>query len=96
MWFREPSAGVPSFENSGGASCGYLEEIVAADYEDLHRYVQLVTLLCVIAIFLAMLGLFAMSTWFASVNTKEIAIRKVHGNSIGGEMQFYYLCRKGI
>ncbi len=78
-------AGVPSFENAGGASCGYLEEIVAADYEDLHRYVQLVTLLCVIAIFLAMLGLFAMSTWFASVNTKEIAIRKVHGNSIGGE-----------
>ncbi|MBR6858181.1 MAG: ABC transporter permease [Bacteroidales bacterium] len=78
-------AGVPSFGNAGGASCGYLEEIVAADYEDLHRYVQLVTLLCVIAIFLAMLGLFAMSTWFASVNTKEIAIRKVHGNSIGGE-----------
>ena len=78
-------SGIPSFGNDGGASCGYLEEIVAADYEDLHRYVQLVTLLCVIAIFLAMLGLFAMSTWFASVNTKEIAIRKVHGNSIGGE-----------
>ena len=78
-------SGIPSFGNAGGASCGYLEEIVAADYEDLHRYVQLVTLLCVIAIFLAMLGLFAMSTWFASVNTKEIAIRKVHGNSIGGE-----------
>ncbi len=78
-------SGIPSFGNAEGASCGYLEEIVAADYEDLHRYVQLVTLLCVIAIFLAMLGLFAMSTWFASVNTKEIAIRKVHGNSIGGE-----------
>ena len=77
--------GVPSFENAQGTSCGYLEEIIAADYEDLHRYVQLVTLLCVIAIFLAMLGLFAMSAWFASVNTKEIAIRKVHGDTIGGE-----------
>ena len=77
--------GVPAFDNIGNASCGYLEEIVAADYEDLHRYAQLVTLFCAIAIFLAMLGLFAMSTWFASVNAKEIAIRKVYGDSIGGE-----------
>ena len=77
--------GIPAFENAGNASCGYLEEIVAADYAELHRYAQLVTLFCVIAIFLAMLGLFAMSTWFAAVNAKEVAIRKVYGDSIGGE-----------
>ena len=46
---------------------------------------DLVGLICIIAIFLAMLGLFAMSTWFASANAKEIAIRKVHGATIGGE-----------
>ena len=77
--------GVPAFENAGDASCGYLDEIYAADYEDLHRFVDLVGLICIIAIFLAMLGLFAMSTWFASANAKEIAIRKVHGATIGGE-----------
>ncbi len=83
--YASSDRGMPAFENAGAAVCGYLDEVYASDYEDLHRFVELAGLICIVAIFLAMLGLFAMSTWFASANAKEIAIRKVHGATIGGE-----------
>ena len=72
--------GVPDLTTSSSNLCGYLEEIVAADYSSLHRFVQIITLVGLIAVFLAMLGLVAMSAWFAGQNAKEIAIRKVFGS----------------
>ena len=72
--------GVPDLTTSNNNLCGYLEEIIAADYASLHRFVQIITLVGLIAVFLAMLGLVAMSAWFAGQNAKEIAIRKVFGS----------------
>ena len=72
--------GVPDLTTSSSNLCGYLDEIVAADYASLHRFVQIITLVGLIAVFLAMLGLVAMSAWFASQSAKEIAIRKVFGS----------------
>ena len=72
--------GVPDLTTSSYNQCGYLDEITAADYASLHRFLQIITLVCLIAVFLAMLGLMAMSTWFAGQNAKEIAIRKVFGS----------------
>lgn len=72
--------GVPDLGNSFENQCGYLEDIIAADYADLHRYTKIVTLFGLIAVFLALLGLVAMSTWFASRNARDIAIRKVFGS----------------
>ena len=72
--------GVPDLGNSYESQCGYLEEIIAADYVDLHRYTSIVTLFGLVAVFLAMLGLVAMSTWFASRNARDIAVRKVFGS----------------
>jgi putative ABC transport system permease protein len=72
--------GVPDLTTSSYNQCGYLDEITAADYASLHRFLQIITLVCLIAVFLAMLGLMAMSTWFAGPNAKEIAIRKVFGS----------------
>ena len=72
--------GVPDLTTSGNNLCGYLDEIIAADYASLHRFVQIITLVGLIAVFLAMLGLVAMSAWFAGQNAKEIAIRKVFGS----------------
>ena len=43
------------------------------------------TLFALVAVFLAMLGLIAMSTWFAVRNSKDIAIRKVFGSEMKGE-----------
>jgi ABC-type antimicrobial peptide transport system permease subunit len=72
--------GVPDLTISSSNQCGYLDEITAADYASLHRFVQIITLVGLIAVFLAMLGLMAMSAWFAGQNAKEIAIRKVFGS----------------
>ena len=72
--------GVPDLTTSVNNLCGYLDEIIAADYASLHRFVQIITLVGLIAVFLAMLGLVAMSAWFAGQNAKEIAIRKVFGS----------------
>ena len=72
--------GVPDLTTSANNLCGYLDEIIASDYASLHRFVQIITLVSLIAVFLAMLGLVAMSAWFAGQNAKEIAIRKVFGS----------------
>ena len=79
------TVGVPELVNNWEIQCGYLEDIFAADYADLHRYAKIITLFALLAVFLAMLGLVAMSTWFASRNTKDIAIRKVFGSEMKDE-----------
>lgn len=83
--FYKETTGYYDLGNSWDNQCGYLEEIFAADYADLHRYTQIVTLFALVAVFLAMLGLVAMSTWFAARNSKDIAIRKVFGSEMKGE-----------
>ena len=40
----------------------------------------MVELFAVLAVFISLLGLLAMSTYFADENTKQIAIRKVYGS----------------
>ena len=84
--FRDKSEEViPYFENGDYAQCGYLEDIIAADYEDLRRYVRVIEVFTLIALLLAMLGLLAICTWYASTNSKDIAIRKVFGGTVKGE-----------
>ena len=65
--------------------CGYLEDIIARDYDDLHRFTRLVEVFSLIIILLSMLGLLAMSTWYADTHTKGIAIRKVFGGTMNSE-----------
>lgn len=79
------TVGVPDLGNSFENQFGYLEDIIAADYADLHRYAKIVTLFGLVAVFLAMLGIVAMSTWFASRNAREIAVRKVFGSDTSAE-----------
>ena len=76
---------MPEFVNDRYSQCGYLEDIAAADYEELRRYVRVVEVFTLIALLLAMLGLLAICTWYASVNAKDIAIRKVFGGTVEGE-----------
>ena len=84
--FRDKSEEViPYFENDDYSQCGYLEDIIAADYEDLRRYVRVIEVFTLIALLLAMLGLLAICTWYASTNAKDIAIRKVFGGTVKGE-----------
>ena len=85
-FFREHTdVEMPEFMNDEYSQCGYLEDITAADYEGLRRYVRVVEVFTLIALLLAMLGLLAICTWYASVSSKDIAIRKVFGGTVKGE-----------
>ena len=65
--------------------CGYFDDIIAKDYDDLHRYVRLVDIFCLIAVLLAILGMVAMSTYYAGTQAKDVAIRKVFGGTVYSE-----------
>ena len=85
-FFREQTdAEMPEFGNDKYSQCGYLEEITASDYEELRRYVRVVEVFTIISLLLAMLGLLAICTWYASLSSKDIAIRKVFGGTVKGE-----------
>ena len=84
-YYKEKKGLSDIFSHSGTVS-GYMEDIIASDYDDLRRYVHLVELFTLVAILLSILGLIAMSTWYASSNAKDIAIRKVFGGTIGTEV----------
>ena len=68
-----------------GIRVGYLDDLIAADHDDLRRYTHLVELFCVISILLSLLAMLAMSSYYAGVNAKGIAIRKVFGGTVKSE-----------
>jgi putative ABC transport system permease protein len=84
-WFREQVGFGDVFSGDEDVNFGYLDEIIAKDYKDLSHYSSLVGIFAFIAILLAMLGLLAMSTYYAGTNTKGIAIRKVFGGTVNSE-----------
>ena len=70
-----------------GVLCGYLDDIISQEYDELKRYVQLVEIFTLVAVLLSILGMIAMSTWFAASNAKGVAIRKVFGSTVKLEVK---------
>ncbi|MGC4034740.1 MAG: ABC transporter permease [Chitinophagaceae bacterium] len=62
----------------------FLDESFGAQYEADRNFQQLFTLFAILAIAIACLGLFGLSTFMAQQRVKEIGIRKVLGSSVGG------------
>lgn len=60
----------------------FLNEVFDQQYQTYRQFGQIVGLFAVLAILVACLGLFGLSTFSASQRTKEIGIRKVLGSSI--------------
>ena len=91
-WFRE-AVGTYCKEKYGFSDVfdmeysknDYIEDLIAADHEDMRRYVRLVELFCLISILLSLLALVAMSSHYAGANAKSIAIRKVFGGTVVSE-----------
>ena len=83
-WHKE-EAGMSDVFHIKRAHNGYIEDLIAADHDDMRRYVRLVEVFCLISILLALLALVAMSSHYADANAKSIAIRKVFGGTIGTE-----------
>ena len=76
-------------ETSGTEETAWLHEFVKdlnrKQLEAERRTLRLVELFAVLSVIIALLGLLAMSTYFADENTKQIAVRKVFGADISSE-----------
>ena len=64
---------------------GFVRNIYRNQLDPIRRTMRLVELFTVLAVLISLLGLLAMSTYFAGENTKQIAIRKVMGGDVSSE-----------
>jgi putative ABC transport system permease protein len=62
----------------------FLDERIQAQYHEEQQTGKLFATFSALALFVACIGLFALSAYTASLRTKEIGIRKVLGASVGG------------
>ena len=63
----------------------FVRDILKQQLEPVRRTLRLVELFAVLSVIIALLGLLAMSTYFANENTKQIAVRKVFGADVSSE-----------
>ena len=64
---------------------GFVKDINRKQLAPVKRTLRLVELFAVLSVLIALLGLLAMSTYFADENTKQIAVRKVFGSDVSHE-----------
>lgn len=64
---------------------GFVRDINTKMLAPVRRTLRLVELFAVLAVLISLLGLLAMSTYFADENTKQIAVRKVFGSDVTHE-----------
>ena len=64
---------------------GFIRDINRKQLAPVQRTLRLVELFAALAVLFSLLGLLAMSTWFADENTKQIAVRKVFGSDVSQE-----------
>lgn len=62
---------------------GWLDDIIRESYSSVFRAMRLVEIFTVLAALLSMLGLLAMSAYYAGQIGKDVAVRKVFGSTIG-------------
>ena len=64
---------------------GFVRDINRKQLAPVQRTLRLVELFAVLSVLIALLGLLAMSTYFADENTKQNAVRKVFGSDVSRE-----------
>ena len=64
---------------------GFIRDINRKMLAPVQRTLRLVELFALLAVLISLLGLLAMSTYFADENTKQIAVRKVFGSDVTHE-----------
>jgi len=64
---------------------GFIRDINRRQLAPVRRTLRLVELFAALAVLISLLGLLAMSTWFADENTRQIAVRKVFGSDVSQE-----------
>ena len=78
---------------------GYIPEIISEELTEVKDRLSLVRLFMLLSLLLSALGLIAMSGYYADENSRDIAVRKVFGSTVEGEVKktvFEYLILMAI
>ena len=67
-------------------SNGFIEDNLKKGLAEAEKYMRLIELFMLLAVLVSMLGLLAMSSFYASEQTRDVAVRKVFGGTVGGEV----------
>lgn len=70
--------------------CDFVNEYIANTVQkDTHNQMRLIEIFMLLAVMISLLGLVAMSTYFSESQSKDIAVRKVYGGTVGSETVRY-------
>ena len=64
---------------------GYIPELIEKSLEQTRNFISLIEIFMALATLISLLGLVAMSAYYAGMQTKDIAVRKVFGGSVATE-----------
>ena len=64
---------------------GPIPELIERSMEDTHNFIRLIELFMIVSVLISLLGLVAMSAYYAGLQTKGIAVRKVFGGTVESE-----------
>ena len=64
---------------------GPIPELIERSMEDTHNFIRLIELFMIVSVLISLLGLVAMSAYYAGLQTKGIAVRKVFGATVESE-----------
>ena len=67
-------------------SNGFMKDMLEARLGEAENYMRLIELFMFLAVMVALLGLLATSSLFATERTHDVAVRKVFGGTVGGEV----------
>ena len=65
---------------------GFMKDMLEARLGEAENYMRLIELFMFLAVLVALLGLLATSSLFATERTHDVAVRKVFGGTVGGEV----------
>lgn len=82
---RAESLRLTGEEEYGEKYYGYIPELIEKSMETTRNFVSLIEIFMLLATLISLLGLVAMSTYYASMQTRDTAVRKVFGGSVASE-----------
>ena len=68
------------------ASNGFILDEMREGLAEAEKYMRLIELFMILGVLVSLLGLLAMSSFYASEQTHDVAVRKVFGGTVGGEV----------
>ena len=84
---REESFRLTGKAEYGENNYGYIPELIEKSMLKTRNFISMIELFMLLATLISLLGLVAMSAYYAGMQTKDIAVRKVFGGTIASETE---------